>query len=396
MCLLLIYQGLKLKRTWVEINLDYLKHNLDQIKKIVSSDCKIMGVVKADAYGHGDKVIAKQLEEFGVNFLGVSNIEEALSLRRSGVKIPVLILGYTPPHLVNILFQYNIIQTIYSFDYAKKISQEAIKNKVIIKSHIKIDTGMNRIGFKIKDNNLDSSQLLEIYSFSGLNICGIFTHFSVADGKEKSEKQFTFEQFKKFNNICNKLEDLGINIGIRHCCNSAAMVRYKEMHLDMVRPGILLYGPYLDIDSGLDLKPVMTLKTKISMIKNLSPGEYIGYGRKFIAIRPIKIATIPVGYADGFNRLCSNNATVFVKNQEAKILGTICMDQTMIDVTNINNIKEDDEVILWGSNNNNLNNIVNMINTIPYELLCNINKRVPRQYIKNNKEYLFVDYTASI
>ena len=391
----MIYQGLKLKRTWVEINLDYLKYNLDQIKKRLDPKCKIMGVVKADAYGHGDKIIAKHLEDFGVNFLGVSNIEEALSLRRSGVKIPILILGYTPPHLVNILFQYNVTQTIYSLDYAKRVSEEALKNKVIIKSHLKIDTGMNRIGLKINDN-LNLEYLLKIYSLPALDFCGIFTHFSVADGKTDEDETFTLEQFKIFKNICEKLQNLGINIGLRHCCNSAATVKYKEMHLDMVRPGILLYGPYIDINKKLDSKPIMTLKTKISMIKNLLPGESVGYGRKFIAISPSKIATIPIGYADGLNRLCSNKTEVLVNNQKARILGSICMDQTMIDVSNIDNIKEDDEVILWGADECNLNNIADMINTICYELLCNVNKRVPRQYIKNNKEYLFVDYTASI
>ena len=391
----MIYQGLKLKRTWVEINLDYLKYNLSQIKKILDPNCKIMGVVKADAYGHGDKIIAKQLEDFGVNFLGVSNIEEALSLRRSGVKIPILILGYTPPHLVNILFQYNITQTIYSLDYARKISEEALKNKVVIKSHLKIDTGMNRIGFKI-NNNLNIEYLLKIYSLPALDISGIFTHFSVADGETVLDEKFTLEQFKIFKNICDELQKLGVNIGIRHCCNSAATIRYKEMHLDMVRTGILLYGPYLNLNIKMDFRPIMTLKTKISMIKTLEPGESVGYGRKFVAIKPTKIATIPIGYADGLNRLCSNKTEVLVSNQKAKIIGSICMDQTMIDVTNIDNLKEDDEVVLWGDESCNLNNIANMIKTISYELLCNVNKRVPRQYIKNNKEYLFVDYTASI
>ena len=392
----MIYQGLKLKRTWVEINLDNLSHNLSQIKKILNKQCKIMGVVKADAYGHGDKIIGQYLEDEGANFLGVSNIEEALSLRRAGVKIPILILGYTPPNLVNILFQYNITQTIYSFDYAKKISEIASKQNLIIKAHLKIDTGMNRIGFKTDKEEPNFQNLLKIYKLPSINFSGIFTHFSAADGENKSDEEFTIYQFNIFKQTCDTLTKMGINVGLRHCCNSAATIKYPDMHLDMVRPGILLYGPYIETDPSFNFKLIMTLKTKISMIKNIGPNESIGYGRKFISNKPMKIATICVGYADGLNRLYSNIGQVSVNNQKAKIIGSICMDQAMIDVTDIKNIKEGDEVIIWGNDDCNLNDMAYSIKTIPYELLCNVNKRVPRLYIKDNKEFLFIDYNASI
>lgn len=391
----MIHQGLKLKRTWSELNLDNLKHNLLKVKNILEPKCKLMCIVKADAYGHGDKIIAEQIIDYGADILGVSNIEEALSLRRQCIKIPILILGYTPPSFVDILFKYNIIQTIFCFDYAKKISDEATKQNITIKVHLKIDTGLNRIGFKIKDNNSDFQQILNTYNLPSLDFLGIFTHFAVSDSKSSDDEKYTINQFNIFKSICNRLTNLGINVGLRHCCNSAAIIKYPYMHLDMVRAGIILYGPY--IPTNLNFKPVMTLKTKISMIKNLYPGDYVSYGRRFMAKQNMKIATISVGYADGYNRLLSNLGVVSIKNQPAKILGSICMDQCMVDISNIeDNISEGDEVILFGNNICNLNHIANLINTIPYELLCNISKRVPRLYIKDDKEYTFIDYIASI
>lgn len=390
----MMYQGLKLKRTWVEINLDNLKFNLSQIKKCLNPNCKIMGIVKADAYGHGDKIIADHLIDYGVDSLGVSNIEEALSLRRFGVKIPILVLGYTPPSLVNILSQYNITQTIYNLEYAKKISNVAQKQNILVSCHVKIDTGMNRIGFKPFDENFEFNQLLAVYKLPALNISGIFTHFAVSDENKLESEEYTNKQFTIFKKVCDDLTKHGINVGIRHCCNSAATVKYPQMHLDMVRPGILLYGPY--IDSEMTFKPIMQLKTKVSMVKNISPGETVGYGRTFTAEKPMKIATICSGYADGLNRLFSNMINVSLKNKPCKLIGSICMDQAMIDVTEIKDVQENDDVILWGNEICNLNILSKNINTIPYELLCNISKRVPRLYIKNNKEYTFIDYIASI
>lgn len=390
----MIYQGLKLKRTWIEINLDNLKFNFLQIKNITNPKCKIMGIVKADAYGHGDKIIAEHLIDYGVDFLGVSNIEEALSLRRGGVKIPILILGYTPPNLANILFQYNITQTIFSFEYAKKISQQALKEGITVQAHLKIDTGMNRIGFKVGEKNFDFEKLIDVYKLPSLSFTGIFTHFAVSDGEAQEDVEYTIYQYNLFIKAYTYLTKYGIDIGLKHCCNSAATIKYPNMHLDMVRPGIILYGPY--IPTNLNLKPVMALKTKISMVKTLNKNETISYGRRFKANNPIKVATICIGYADGYNRLLSNTGSVSIKNKTAKILGTICMDQTMIDVTNIPNVYAGNEVTVWGNEHCNLNDIAKSISTIPYELLCNISKRVPRLYIKNNKEYAFVDYIASI
>lgn len=390
----MIYQGLKLKRTWVEINLDNLRYNLTQIRSCIKKGTKIMGIVKADAYGHGDKIISKYLEDYGVNFLGVSNIEEALSLRRSGIKIPILILGYTPTKMANILFQYNITQTIYSLEYAKQLSKIASEQQIKINVHIKIDTGMNRIGFKPMIHSLKNEELLEVYKLPSLIFCGIFTHFSVSDSDSKEDEDFTKKQYEMFKKTCERLNEENINVGIRHCCNSAAIMRYPQMHLDMVRPGILLYGPYIKTDKNF--KPIMTLKTKISMIKKIGKNESIGYSRKFITKKPMTIATICIGYADGLNRLLSNSNIVTIRGQKTMILGSICMDQAMIDITDIKDAKEGDEVILWGNGGCDLNIISQKLNTISYEMLCNISKRVPREYIKNNKEYLFIDYTASI
>lgn len=390
----LFYQGLKLKRTWIEINLDNLKFNFFKIKNVVEPKCKVMGIVKADAYGHGDKIISEHLIDYGVDWLGVSNIEEALSLRRGGVKIPILVLGYTPPNLANVLFQYNITQTIFSFEYANQISQQALKQGVTVQTHLKIDTGMNRIGFKTDEENFDFKELLKLYQLPSLIFSGIFTHFAVADGETLEDEKYTIYQYDLFVKTCNYLTKCGIDVGLRHCCNSAATIKYPYMHLDMVRPGIVLYGPYIPVD--MSLKPVMVLKTKISMVKNLNKDETISYGRRFKANSPIKVATICIGYADGYNRLLSNVGSVEVKNKTAKILGTICMDQSMIDVTNIPDVCAGNEVTVWGDECCNLNNIAKLIGTIPYELLCNVSKRVPRLYLKNNKEYAFVDYIASI
>ena len=377
-------QDLGPSRTWAEIDLKNLSFNFSQIKKKLDCRCKIMSIVKADAYGHGDKIVAKHLVN-QVDFFGVATIAEAVSLRESGIDKPILVLGYTPVDFADTLSKYNIYQTILNFEYAKKLSDAALKKNQKINAHIKIDSGMNRIGFVPNKENF--GKLIETYKLSGLEISGIFTHFCVADEKDSENTQFTIKQFKIFEQTCKKLENAGINLGIRHCCNSAATLKFPQMHLDMVRIGIGLYGPYIDNCEDFleeNLKPVLSLKSKVTMVKKINPGESIGYGRRFVAKKPMTIATICAGYADGLNRLLSCSGTVFLHQKPAKIIGSICMDQSMLDVSNIPDVAPDDEVILWGASeynlNHNLNYIAKKINTIPYELLCNINKRVPRIY----------------
>lgn len=350
-----------------------------------------MCVLKADAYGHGASYLCKEYEKLGADWFGVSNIDEAIQLRKSGTTIPILIFGYTPPELIKKLVDYNITQTVFSKNYAHKLINICKKINTKINIHIKIDTGMSRIGFLAQNNqdiNNSVKDIIELKNHSQLDIQGIFTHFSVSD--LSNQENYTKKQFENFMNLINKLENNNICFDIKHCCNSGAIINYPEMHLDMVRAGIILYGltPNENLKNKIDLKPVMCLKSIVSQIKTVPENTCIGYGRTFVTTNhETKIATVPIGYADGYSSCFSNKAHMLVCNKKAKILGKVCMDQLMLDVTNIQEISENCEVIVFGDENNliSIDNLANISNNINYEIMSLIGKRIPRFYYKNNK-----------
>lgn len=370
---------------WAEINLDHLIHNIKEVRRVVRHDTKICAVIKADGYGHGAVEIAEVLLEHGADRLAVATLSEAIQLRKSYGNVPIMILGYTPESCAEDVITHNIIQTIYSFKQAKqfsKIAQELNKNVVF---HIKIDTGMNRLGFQPTDET--AAEIKEISKLSNIIIEGIFTHFAVADELDKS---FTQKQYEKFVNLCNKLEEKNVVIPIKHVSNSAAIIDLSEMNLDMVRAGIMMYGLYPSDEvqkSRVNLKQVLSLKAKISHVKDVSEKVGVSYGLKFVTQKASQIATLPLGYADGFTRMLSGKAEVLVKGAKVPVVGRICMDQCMIDTSGLN-ASMGDEVILMGAdgcNSISIDDVAQKLETINYEIVCMIGKRVPRVYIKNNE-----------
>lgn len=388
-----------LKRTWADIDLDAIEHNYHVIRDAVKSETMICCIIKADAYGHGAVMLAHEYERLGADWFAVSNIEEATQLRTNGISTPILILGYTPPEMAYELASNNISQSILSIDYAKKLSDCAAKSNVSVKVHIKVDTGMSRIGFMYQSPMRDGKSIDEMADACRLpNLLpeGIFTHFAVADEGEDGEN-FTKEQFDDFIDAVSKLEHLGIKFKIRHCSNSAAIFDYPEYYLDMVRPGVILYGlePSSKIENPHDLVPAMELKTVISLIKTVEPCSSVSYGRTYITEKPTKIATLPIGYADGYLRAYSGRADVIVNGKRAPIIGRVCMDQLMIDVTDCTGINEGDTVTVFGKDKGeylSIDELANMAGTINYELICILGKRVPRIYKRGGKTVGYLNY----
>jgi len=387
------------KRTWSEVDLDKIRNNFDCIREKVGDRTKIMSVVKANAYGHGITYVARELVNAGTDWFAVSNLEEALQLRKICEDVPILILGYTPPKYAAILALNSISQTVFDADYAKALSEYASEENVEVNIHVKIDTGMSRIGFVYHDNviNAESVDVIEkICTLPALYKEGIFMHFASAD-EDGSGEVFTRLQYDLFLDMISRLEKRGIKFDLHHCCNSAATLRFPEMHMDMVRPRIILYGlePSEFVPDTEKLLPAMELKTVVSMVKELEEGTPISYGRTYTTEGKMKIATIPIGYADGLPRSLSNDAEVLVNGQRAKLVGRICMDQSMIDVTNIN-VKPDDEVIIFGNDSDEsitVTSLAKKTGTINYEIVCDINKRVPRAYLKNGEIIATENYT---
>ena len=374
-----------MRPVWAEIDLDILANNMKNIKKLAGNK-EVIAVVKADAYGHGALDVAPCLLENGASRLAVAMLTEAIELRNNNIKAPIMILGYTPLDLGEELINFDIEQTIYDLDYARELSSLAIKLNKKAKVHIAIDTGMGRIGFLPTDENFNS--ICEICSLDGLDAVGIFTHFSSSD---EADKEYTQYQFNQIYDFIRKLENNGINIPLKHASNSAAIIDLPNTYLDAVRAGIILYGYYPSNEvkkENLSIKPALTLKAKIAHVKELESNMYISYNRTFKTSRKSKIATIPIGYADGYIRTLKHDAKIIVNGQLAPIVGNICMDQFMIDVTDIPNVKTGDEVILLGESNGikfNADDIAKCMNSINYEVLCLLKKRVRRAYIKSGQ-----------
>ena len=381
---------------WAEINLDNLAHNMSEVRRVTNKNTKITAVIKADGYGHGAVAIGQILLDNGANRFAVATLSEAIQLRISFPNIEIMVLGYTPSNLATDVIENNIIQTIYNLEEAKEFSQKAIELKKDLIIHIKVDTGMNRLGMQYNDETIDS--ILEMSQLKGLIIEGVFTHFAMAD---EIDKEFTIQQVEKYNDIINKLENRGLTIPIKHVSNSAAIIDLPQFNMDMVRAGIMLYGLYPSKDvnkNNVKLKEVMTLKAKISQVKEIGEGYGVSYGLKYKCTKKTLVATLPIGYADGFTRMLSGKASVMVKGMKAPIIGNICMDQCLVDVTGLD-VKMGDEVILFGGNDANgisIDSVSDLLNTINYEIVCMIDKRVPRVYIENNKETYSKDYLQII
>lgn len=386
------------KRTWAEVDLNALKNNVDIIRSRLGENTKLMAVVKADCYGHGSQYCLPEFEKAGCDFYAVSNIEEALDVRKYTDK-PILILGFTPSRYASALAENNISQAVFSLDYAKELALTAEKSSVNVKIHIKADTGMQRIGFSCFDGqriNVAANEIKSVCALPHLTAEGIFTHFAESDNK-KAVDDFTDHQFECFIQMIRLLDSYGINFKYRHCANSAAIFMHKEKQLDMVRAGIVLYGlyPSADMIGSFGIEPVMTLKSVISMIKTVPKGQTIGYGRTYTAVEDIKIATVPVGYADGYPRSLSNKGYVMIKGKRANIVGNVCMDQMMVDVSKIPDASVDDEVLLFGKSNDGYipaDEIAWLGNTIGYELISNLGKRVPLVFTRNGKTENIIDY----
>lgn len=374
-----------MRAVWAEIDLDAIKYNMENIKE-KSNGRDVIAVVKADAYGHGAVDIIPTLLEGGASRLAVAMVTEGIEIRKNKIEAPIMILGFTPLEYCNELCKYDIEQTVYDLDYAKGLSKIGIENNKKIKVHIALDTGMGRIGFM--PNKQSISDVEKIFKLQGIEVVGLFTHFATAD---EADKTYTYEQFNKIEEFDKELIARGINIPIKHVSNSGAIIDLPETFLDAVRAGIILYGYYPsdEVDkSKLKLKPALSLKTKISHVKEMEEGMYISYGRTFKTTRKSKIATIPIGYADGYSRLLSGKAKVIVNGKIAKVVGRICMDQCMIDVTDIEQVSVGDEVILLGNEGNikyNADDMARDMGTINYEILCMIKQRIPRVYMKDKK-----------
>ena len=374
-----------MKRTWAEVDFDKLAHNYHALRGLAPAGTKYLGLVKADAYGHGAVPVAKKLEELGADYLGVACLDEAIEVREAGVKTPILILGCTSSIYAAELVKYNISQACYDLEYAKELSAGAQKAGGTITVHIQCDTGMTRLGFMCHEDTMEksASEIIEAVKLPGLKAEGIFTHFSDSDGSE----EYTMLQFGRFQDIIQRVRDLGYEFEIRHCANSAATLLYPATYLDMIRPGIVQFGHFPDakMDHALcDLVPVLELKSRVATVRDVPANTPVSYGRTNTLTRPSRLAVIPVGYGDGFCRGFSNKLTVLINGKKLPIVGRICMDMCMVDVTDAPDVKEGDVAILYGSDGTNDQPVeagAEIMNTISYELLCVLTKRIPRIYL---------------
>lgn len=374
-------------RIQADIDLDAFRFNLDSIKKNINENTQIITVLKADGYGHGAVPLAKEAEkEERVWGIAVATVEEALELRRGGIKKPLLILGYTYQEDYDLIAEEELRPTVFKLSMAQELSQAALRKNKTIKIHIKIDTGMSRIGYRDLEKSVP--EILEISRLPGLEIEGLFTHFARADEREKAP---AYQQLEKYQAFQKALKEAGLKIPLCHCSNSAGIIRIPEANMDAVRAGIILYGLYPSEEvekEPVPLKPLMTLKSHIAYIKTLEPGVQISYGGTYTTQKETRVATIPVGYADGYARSLSNKGWILIRGKKAPILGRVCMDQFMVDVTDIPEARELDEVILLGKSQDQqitMEELGELSGRFNYEFACCISKRVPRIYFKGGK-----------
>ena len=374
------------------INLEAIYKNIENVKRILHDKTKIMAVLKADGYGHGAIPIAKTLDSL-VDYYGVAIIEEGIELRRVGITKPILVLGFTPKEHYKKIVEYDIIQTIYQYDMALDLSKEALLQGKKLKVHIKLDTGMSRIGFSPSPKSIET--IKKINQLEGIEIEGIFTHFAKADDKDKTMAK---NQLRIFLDFIDRLEKEGVHIPTKHGSNSAGVIDIPDANLDMVRCGILTYGLYPsdEVDQEkLPLMPALELKSCVIQVKELEKGIGVGYGSTYITEKKTKIATIPVGYGDGYPRSLSNIGRVLINGKSASIIGRICMDQFMVDVSDIKDIKIGDEVTLIGKDMDefiSVEELASLADSFNYEFVCDLGKRIPREFYFKGKKIGTLDY----
>lgn len=387
-----------LKRTWAGVSLDNLEHNYRAIKNHIPEGCRFLGVMKADAYGHGAVPLSHALCELGAEYLAVSNLEEAIQLRRGGVRAPMLILGYTPASFADTMVFMDITQEVHSLEYAKELDTALAGTNYILNVHLKLDTGMTRIGFFAYDHERTLPELLEVCGLPHLHVEGVFTHFCVADSKAPEDEAFTRTQYARFTAMLDALAAHGIRPELRHCASSGATILYPELALDMVRPGIATYGhaPSEDAEGILDLRPLMTVRTTVAQLREIPAGTSISYGRTYTAERDMRVAVLPIGYADGLLRGLSGKVSFRIRGRMARSVGRICMDMCMVDVSEIPGIRVGDEAALFGYDTDGTllpcERIAQQAGTISYEILCGISKRIPRIYMQDGREQEILQY----
>ena len=378
-------------RTQARIDLDAVEYNCSNVRAKLPDDCKLLGVIKADAYGHGAVELAHLLDE-KCDFFGVACIEEAVELKKAGVKAPVLILGYVDSNVYDLVVKYDVRIPIFSMESAVALSDEAVRQGKTVPFHFCIDTGMSRIGFQVNEQSADVCK--EITLLPNIEAEGLFSHFATADEADLTKAKAQREKYKAF---VKMLEDRGVNIPVKHLNNSAGIMNFDE-YFDMCRMGIILYGlyPSEEVDKSLlDIKPVMSWLTHITHIKTLEPGREISYGGTYKTTEPRVIATIPVGYADGYPRCLSNKGRVIINGQYANIVGRVCMDQFMVDVTDVKGVNLNSTVTLVGSDGDaclSMEEVSNSAHSFNYELPCRVARRVPRVYYKNGEIVKVVNY----
>ncbi len=372
-------------RTWEEVDYDAIEHNVREIEKLIGKT-KVMGIVKADAYGHNAVRCAKALEQAGIDFFAVACLAEAIELREAGIEEPILILGYTPPASFDQLIEYDLIQSLLSLDYAKKYAAYCLEHGVKGKGHVKVDTGMNRTGILYQPGARHYDQIKEVYGLDGLDVSGIFSHFPVSDDLGFESRTFTRQQIDLFEEVISRLKEEGIDPGLRHIQNSYGILNYFDLGYDYARPGLLYMGVTSDdqvpIASRPDFIPIMSLKTKVTLVKTIPIGATVSYGRHYTAEEPRKIASLAIGYADGLPRACSNrDLEISIRGHRVPIVGNICMDQCMADITGFDDIQEGDIATIVGKDGDQVmtvDQISRLAGTINNETLCAFSKRVPR------------------
>ena len=371
-------------RTWAEIDLGALEHNYRTLRAMAPRDCKFLGLVKANAYGHGAVRVAKKLQELGADMLAVACLAEAMELRQGGINLPILCLGQTPVELAPQLLEYNVTQTVEDLETGKRLSEAAVAAGRALKIHVKLDTGMSRLGFLWRKGE-DNGQLLEdiaaLCTLPGLEAEGMFTHFADADGSE----EYTMDQLTRFLDAKEALEKRGVTFGIYHCGASAAMLNYPCTHMNMIRPGIALYGYYPDpAMEGLDgsgLEPVMTVKSRVCAIRRVPAGTSVSYGRTAVLERDSRLAVVPTGYGDGYPRALSNRMVMRIRGKDCPIVGRVCMDMCMVDVTDLPEAAVEDTAVVYGPELTE--RAASLTGTIVYEVLCDVAPRVPRIYLES-------------
>lgn len=368
---------------WAEINLKAVARNMQEIRRIVSPRAEVMAVVKADAYGHGAVEVARVVLANGAVRLAVARVEEGKELRTAGIDIPILLLGYTSYSQFAEVIDLSLAQAVYAPEMAAVLNAAAGRLGKRAAVHVKIDTGMGRLGLQCGE--VAAKEVLQIARLPHLDVEGIFTHFATADSRDKS---YALEQFNLFVSFLEGLRKEGLEIPLQHCANSAALIDLPQTHLNMVRPGIIIYGLYPSDEvqhSLISLQPAMTFKTRVAQVKKVPAGYRISYGATYRVPRPTVIATLPVGYADGYNRLLSSKGEVLIHGQRAQVVGRVCMDQCMVDAGHIDGLRPEDEVVLFGRQEGNVlpvEEVAEAIGTINYEVVCMVNSRVPRVYLK--------------